>query len=253
VSTRLFFALAFAITWTVQLPAVLAALGLVAGPLEQYMPLAGLGAFGPLIAAVIVARRSPGGAKGLFARLRIRGVGPMWYVVALLLPAALLAAGMAVYSLVGGSGPWVWPPADGQRIAAMIVFPLGEEFGWRGLALPRLQARYGPLAASGILGALWGLWHIPMFVLAGVSAVPFVFGMATVIAGSFMFTWLFNHTRGSLLLAILLHVGVHLSNPNQALPADVMPLVVYTAALVVFAIAVVVLDPRAWRRDVAVS
>lgn len=251
-STRLFFALAFAVTWTVQLPAVLATLGLVPGSPAQYMPLAGLGAFGPLIAAVVVARRSPGGAKELFARLRIRGVGPQWYVVALVLPAVLLAAGMAVYSLFGGRGPWFWPPADGERIAAMIVFPLGEEFGWRGVALPRLQARHGPIAASGILGALWGLWHVPMFVLAGSSAALFAVSMVLMIAGSFMFTWLFNHTKGSLLLAILLHVGVHLSNPNQALP-DVMPLVVDTAALVVFAIAVVLLDPKVWRRGGAVS
>ena len=241
-----FFALAFGITWAVQLPAALVALGVLPGPIDRFMPLAGIGAFGPLIAAVLVARRSPGGARGLFAALRTK-VGAHWYVVALLLPGLILAAGMAIYKLLGGDGSLVYPPTDGQRIAALIVFPIGEEVGWRGLALPRLLQRHGPIAASVILGVLWGLWHIPMFVMAGGTAQVFAVSMVMLVAGSFMFTWLFNRTGGSLLLAILLHMGVHLSNPNLALP-DGMPLIVYTIAMCVFAVGIVRVDPTAWRR-----
>ncbi len=244
-STGPFFALAFAITWLVQLPAAMVALGLLPGPIDRFMPLAGIGAFGPLIAAVLVARRSPGGARGLFARLKIR-VGARWYLVALTLPGLVLAAGMLVYRLLGGDGSLIYPPTDGERIAALIVFPIGEEVGWRGLALPRLLQRHGPIAASVILGVLWGLWHIPMFVLAGGTALVFAASMVMLVAGSFMFTWMFNRTGGSLLLAILLHVGVHLSNPNLAMP-DVMPLVVYTIAMCVFAGLIVVADPKVWR------
>lgn len=246
-STGPFFALAFGITWLVQLPAVLVALGVLPGPIDRFMPLAGIGALGPLIAAVLVARRSPGGARGLFASLRARGFGAHWYVVALLLPGALLAAGMAVYRLFGGDGPLVYPPTNGERIAALIMFPIGEEVGWRGLAQPRLQARHGPVVASVVLGVLWALWHIPMFLMVGAAPRTFALGLAMLIPGSFMFTWMYNHTRGSLLVAILLHMGVHLSNPNLALP-DTAPLVVYTLALAVFAVGIVVADPRAWRR-----
>jgi len=246
VSTGPFFALAFAITWLVQLPAALVVLGVLPGPIDRFVPLAGIGAFGPLIAAVLVARRSPGGG-GLLAALKTWRVGAKWYVVALALPAAILAAGMAVYTLLGGDGAWFYPPTNGERIAALIVFPIGEEVGWRGLALPRLQQRHGPIAASVILGVLWGLWHIPMFVMAGGTALVFAVSMVMLVAGSFMFTWLFNHTRGSLLLAILLHMGVHLSNPNLALP-DVAPLIVYTVAMCVFAGVIVLADPKVWRR-----
>lgn len=246
--TARFFALAFAITWSLQTPAVLAQLGLIAGPVERFMPLAGLGAFGPLLAAVLTARVAAGGAgvRALFARLWIGGFGPQWFVVALALPAAIFAAGMAVFTLAGGSGPWFYPPMDGQRVAAMIVFPIGEEVGWRGLALPRLQARHSRLAASLLVGVGWALWHIPMFLLAGMPGWIFAVAMVSMVAGSVMFSWLFNHTGGSLLLAILLHVGAHLCGTLQALP-DGVPFMIDTAALLVFAALLVLVDRKAWR------
>src|SRR5215471_20883036 len=91
-------------------------------------------------------------------------------------------------------------------ILSLMIFgsPLGEEPGWRGFALPRLQQRYGPLAGSLVLGPLWALWHLPLFYTAwGASyqiiGIPLGLLLFTfVIMGTtIVMTWLFNHTKGS--------------------------------------------------------
>jgi uncharacterized protein len=247
--TLLFFAVTYAITWTLQLPAVLAQRGVIAGPVDRFMPLVGLGALGPLLAAVLVARfaQGGGGVRALFARLRIWRVGAGWYAVALGYGAAASLVGTAVYLLFHGGGDvqWLYPPRDAQRIAALVIFPIGEEVGWRGFALPRLQARYGALPASLLVGVGWGLWHVPMFLIAGISPVTFLVSGVMLLAGSILFTWIYNHTKGSLLLAILVHAGAHLNNPNQVVPANITPLVIYTVAVCAFA-GLALLDRKAW-------
>jgi membrane protease YdiL (CAAX protease family) len=104
---------------------------------------------------------------------------------------------------------------------ATLVFggPLGEEGGWRGFALPHLEQLSGPLVGTLLLGVLWGLWHLPLFLLvpgyngAGTDFVgimiPFVAFVISVIAMTVLFTWVFNNTRGSILLAILLHASIN--------------------------------------------
>jgi membrane protease YdiL (CAAX protease family) len=249
-STVPFFAIAFAATWLLQLPAVLALNGVAPGPVERFMVLVGLGAFGPTLAAILASRIEAGreGTRALFAQLRSFRVHPGWYVIALALPGSIFVAGMAVHALFGGGGPWVYPPVDGQRIAAMIVFSVGEEIGWRGFALPRLQERYGPLPASFILGIAWCLWHLPMFFLAGVTTPRILLLMIPFfVAGTVVFTWIYNRTGQSLVLAIVAHMGAHLNNSHQALPGNVTPFLVHTVAYVVVAVALVIGDRGAWR------
>jgi uncharacterized protein len=247
-----FFVATFGITWFLQLPAVLAMSGVIAGPIERFMPLVGLGAFGPLLAAVLVSRFEPGGAGAgaPFRPLRIWRVRVGWYLVALCLPGAIFVAAMGAYRLFGGgdAGPWFYPPTDGQRLAAMIVFPVGEEIGWRGFALPRLQERYGPLNASLMLGALWGFWHVPMFLLAGITPGTFVILIPSFLAGSLVFTWIYNRTPAGLLLVILAHVGTHLNNSHRALPGNVTPVVIHTVAYCVVALALMLGDRKGWQR-----
>ncbi len=252
--TAFFFVAAFALTWLPQLPALLALWGVLPGPFERYMPLGGLGAFGPMVAAILAARRESGrdGVRALFRPLKTWRVGALWYPTALLLSGAILVAALAVYRALGGhyTGPWVYPPSDAQRLVAMVVFPIGEEIGWRGFALPRLQRRYGPLLASVVVGLAWGLWHGPMLALAGitdpltlVTMVPFF------LAGSVVFTWVYNRTRGSLLIAVLLHMGTHLSNSHRSLPGDATPALLHTVGFCVVALVLVLADRRAWRRS----
>ncbi len=250
-----FFLAAYGITWGLQLPAVLASRGVIAGPFERFMPLVGLGALGPLLAAVLVSRfeRDGAGVRALFRPLRIWRVGAGWYFVALLLPGAILVAGMAVYTLFGGrhGGPWFYLPLDKEHIAAMIMFPIGEEIGWRGLALPRLQDRYGSLRASAILGVAWAFWHIPMFMLAGITPAIFLLTIPFFFAGSLVITWIYNRTNASLLIAVLVHVGAHLNNSHRALPGNEIPAIAHTVAYCVVALALVLLDRKAWRAGAA--
>jgi len=247
-STLIFFAAAFGISWSLQLPAVLAQRGLIAGPVEAYLLPAGLGAFGPLPAALLALRTEPrsGGARALFRQLAEQRPSAAWCLLALTLPGAILVAGLAVYSLFAPHdvGPWLYPPRNAQHVLALFLIPVGEELGWRGFAFPRLQARLGALPASLLLGALWALWHLPVLLLAGVTPGALLCMFPFFIAGSVVFTWLYSH--GGLLLAVLAHMGAHLNNSHQALPGDLTPLVVHTLAYALAAIAVVLLDRRAF-------
>lgn len=244
--TWLYFVLAFVITWGLQLPALLASRGVIAGPPDRYMALVGLGAFGPMLAAMIASRIDGTGIRALFRPLGTWRVGARWYLAALGLPGGIFVAAAAAYNLLGHSEPLLYPPNQAAFVAAAVVFPFGEEVGWRGFALPRLRDRYGALPASAILGVLWAFWHLPMLTLQGVSPWLYVVFVPLMVGGSVLFTWIYQHTRGSLLLAVLAHVGVHLNNPGHAMPGRSTPMVIHTVAYVVLAVVLVVCDRRAW-------
>jgi membrane protease YdiL (CAAX protease family) len=100
-------------------------------------------------------------------------------------------------------------------IMLIILAGFGEEFGWRGFALPRLQTRYNALVSSIIVGTLWSIWHIPLYFLEGslqyafrmdAGLIPVILGYTVwLIAWSIQYTWLFNNTKGSVLLAAVFH------------------------------------------------
>jgi membrane protease YdiL (CAAX protease family) len=124
-------------------------------------------------------------------------------------------------------------PADllvGYLAAFVVVFfgggPLGEEVGWRGFALPRMQPRFGPLRATLLLGFLWCFWHLPDFLDSAAQGggpgtgtarflVNFSLFSLVVMSLAVIMTWVFNQTRGSLLIALLLHASVN--TPQLAL------------------------------------
>jgi membrane protease YdiL (CAAX protease family) len=207
-----FFVLAYALSWLLWAPLALAD----TAPTTQVLTLLTIvGGFGPLLAAVIVsALEGRGALRDLIARsLRFR-VGATWYAIALLLPIALGAAGLGIFRLFGGTIPadWASPPLFAYPVSWLFVLLLGggqEEPGWRGFALPRLQARYSALTASVILGVAWALWHGPLFLVPGSaqSPLPLPWYLAHVIAVSILYTWLFNNARGSALLVAFLHAG----------------------------------------------
>lgn len=93
--------------------------------------------------------------------------------------------------------------------------PFWEEAGWRGFALPRLQQRRGPLVGTLMLGFFWGLWHLPIYLPTDIQQAGVVGGLLNfavfvllTMALAFIFTWVFNNTKGSLLFAILLHGSI---------------------------------------------
>jgi uncharacterized protein len=214
----MYFAIAFAFTWFFW---GLAALG--ARDVIPALPgLTVIGTFGPLVAAVVVTAQEsgPAGLRSLLGRILHWRVTPVWYGVVLLGPMMLYLAGLALEVLLLGAQP----PRLGALIGAlpilvivavyMVIFvALGEEVGWRGYALPALQARYGALVASVILGVLWALWHLPLFFNPDTHYInlPFVLQLAFQIPVAILFTWVFNSTRGSVLMAILLHAVLNSS------------------------------------------
>jgi uncharacterized protein len=247
-----FFVTAWSISALALLPALLARAGWLPGPPEKYMGLALFAVFSPTIAAMLVARFERGGAGALsvFRPLRASAwrVGPIWYVVALGMVGVAFFAGMVVYRLAGGSGPLAYVPHDAQHIAAMIMVPIGEEIGWRGFALPRLNARHGRIDASLILGAGWAVWHIPMFLLQGFPLGPmFVVALLFFLPGSVLFSWLFSRTGGSLPLAILFHVGAHANNTLGSLPERAGPALVGVCTVTLLAVVLLLVDRQAFR------
>jgi membrane protease YdiL (CAAX protease family) len=120
---------------------------------------------------------------------------------------ALLAAGLSVWF-----GPAVLRFGRLSILDfVLVVLVVGEELGWRGYALPKLLDKRSPLVGSLILGMLWGLWHLPTFFIPGTPQfeqpiVAFV-GMTT--AYSLLLSWVFLHTRGSVLIATLFHGAIN--------------------------------------------
>jgi uncharacterized protein len=168
--------------------------------------------FGPLLTALIVTALVAGrdGLKALLRRQVQWRVGIGWYAVALGLPIVLELATVALNVALGAHAPaWgnmrAWPTIVSMTLLYTVLSgPLGEELGWRGFALPRLLGHpYGALAVSLFLGVIHAAWHLPLF-LVGEMDVPSLLGT---IVGAIVVTWLFQHTQGSVLLAVLFHAA----------------------------------------------
>src|SRR5689334_2535143 len=133
----------------------------------------------------------------------------------------LLLPGAAASFTPPRSAEWlVFPGLIGFIATLLIGGPLLEEPGWRGFALPHLQPRFGPLGGTVLLGVLWAVWHFSEYVSSPSFAATNGGGLTPRAAGtfvlfavslSFIITWVFNHTRGSLLLAVLVHTAVNWS------------------------------------------
>jgi membrane protease YdiL (CAAX protease family) len=221
--------IAFAITWGLQMPGVLAQRGILPGDLRVYLPFVGLGAFGPLIAATLLSFREGGmtGVKRLYSPLLHWRVHGGWYLAALALPGVLLTGLLWILNLAGRQGPIAYVPATSGVIFGLMM-SLVEEVGWRGYALPRLTAHWGPFTAGALIGGLWYLWHIPMFLGLGVPLDLGPVMLLYFVGASLFLTWIYRGTQGSLLLSVLAHLGAHLDNSHRALPADVVPLIAHT-------------------------
>lgn len=180
-----------------------------------------LGGYGPSIAAVIMSAITGGKAevKALFKRMIMGRTGVKWWAVVLLTGPAIFATATIGYLLAGGElGPLnkgliPWIPVI--FIASLPFGPLGEELGWRGFALRQLDSKRQFIQSSLIIGVIWTFWHAPLFWAASgtaVSGLPVTLTsvglfLAGVTGTSFIYTWVHNHTNGSVLMAILLHLG----------------------------------------------
>ena len=174
-----------------------------------------LALFGPALAAILVTSVSDGrrGLHDLFRRLTIWRVGVVWYALAIGVPLLVAMFAQAAHALVVGGpiGMSASTPLPLMLILALLV--VGEEIGWRGFALPRLQHRYNGLAASLILGTVWACWHLANATIPGLEAYRSSFPafLFFVLGQTIFFTWMWNRTAGSLLLVWILHAMVNTS------------------------------------------
>jgi membrane protease YdiL (CAAX protease family) len=217
-----FFGLAVGVTWIFWAPYVLSMDGAGLLPYRfppilgqtQYAGLLG-GYLGPLAAALAVTAATEGrtGLHHWRQRLFRWRVGWRWYVAVLLgFPAALL---LCALSMPGAIAEYRPPTAALLLYVPYLIFQffataLAEEPGWRDFALVRLQRRYRPVRATLVLGVLWTTWHLPLFLVpswAGPRVDLLTVGnfAAMTILFSYLITWVFNASNGSLPLIMLLH------------------------------------------------
>jgi membrane protease YdiL (CAAX protease family) len=155
----------------------------------------------------------------LLKRFLIWRVAVGWYLLALfLLPSlyfvALLLNAAFTHTKIDFSTSFAYQLFGPSANLTLLFLPYllfdavanGEEMGWRGYVLPRLQANHSALASSLILGLIWGFWHLPKAIAAR-DASSFVRIMLETLVTAILFTWIYNNTRGSLLLVTLLHAS----------------------------------------------
>lgn len=213
-----FYILAFTISWLGWIPAVMGSHGIAPFVHPSFQFLLILSAVGPALAAMIVTQVTYGKAqvKNLLKALIQWQANLGWYLVAIFGPVALLliAQGVTKFSALTATQPAhrkeLFPLALSALLMSLFSNPW-EEVGWRGFALPHLQKRYTALVASIMIGILWGLWHLPIFFWVGnpMAEYPFLPWFAGTVAETFIYTWLYNSTKGSLLLVSLFHVALN--------------------------------------------
>jgi hypothetical protein len=211
-----FFVLVFALNWAI-CGAYLIAPELATstlGPMKTGSPIYYVAVYAPSVSAIILTFAFNGlsGLRQLGASI-IRIAGHWWWIVLALIGYPLFwLLTYVVQALIGGRPLTSVPYHDwyiGLPLVVLTGFvfrdpgPLGEELGWRGFALPRLLGMTGPRTAAVGLGAVWAIWHLPAFYLAGLSQSHFDFRVFffVVVGFSVLMTILFIHTRGSVLLA----------------------------------------------------
>jgi membrane protease YdiL (CAAX protease family) len=183
-----------------------------------------LGVVAPAMAAIALTFRRDGrpGVERMLARIGQWHVPARYYVFALGYLAATKLTAAAVHRVVTGTWPTFgdtpWVLMLGGILLSMWV-QAGEEVGWRGYALPRLAARLGLGGASIVLGAIWALWHLPLFLLPGTGSTgqSFPLYLTHVTALSVAMAWLYWKTSGSLLLVMVMHASVN--NTTGIVPA----------------------------------
>jgi membrane protease YdiL (CAAX protease family) len=222
--------MAYAFSWIVWAPWVLGEDGANVLPPALSVPsaaarllLVGGILAGPTLSAFIMTATTEGreGVRRLLGRLVLWRVGIRWYLFALIGVPLIMLLGTMVYSMslpnLGALGGPSYLLSYLVSFAFVTVLggPLLEEIGWRGFALPRMERLQGPLLASVILGVMWALWHLPEFLVptwAASSGGGGIVGIAmftlTAITFTIVISWVFNNTRASVLVAILVHSSI---------------------------------------------
>ena len=211
--------LAYGITWLITIPLVLSYNGWIT--LQVPLALHYVLPFGPLLAALIVSRIVGGstGLRDILGRMSRWNVDPVWFGIAiysvwglyLLSSTILLLIGLPVpnLSIFGQVMYMPYLTIIGSWSLWIFTFGIGEETGWRGFLLPHLQTKHNALTSAILVSIIWAGWHIPMFLynenLMAMGAFGTVFWVVGLIFGSVLLTWLYNSTKGSILMTAIWH------------------------------------------------
>lgn len=216
--------------------------------------------WGFIVASLIMTWLTLGkeGAIALLKRFLIWRVEWKWYLVAFLLyPVILISAVLLNAALTQTAIDFsqvfahrIFGPSANLLVFIVPFFLFdaianGEETGWRGYVLPRLQVKHSALVSSLIVGVIWGFWHFPKFLAPGNDS-SFALFMVKVMADAILYTWLFNNTRGSLLLTTLFHAsgntaGVFLPIANTVTGSNTGALILQVLLEIVVAVVVVMI------------
>jgi membrane protease YdiL (CAAX protease family) len=221
-----FYLLACALTWT------------LASLVQVSFLFVLLGLFGPAVAALVASFITGGfaGARELLRRVMIWRVGVKWYAAVIAIPVLHVLATLALERTLGRPAPS--DLGDFSTTSLILgVLVVGEELGWRGYLLPRLLDRYNALTASLIVGVMWGVWHLAIFVTPAFphSERSFALFLITTTVYSVWFTWLYLRTRGSVLLATLFHTSLNLFSPGGLEPRrqEIVEVIVYSVSAII--------------------
>jgi membrane protease YdiL (CAAX protease family) len=210
---RRYLLLAFGLAWLCLGLAILSSHQLIPLPFAVYVT---LGTLAPSIGAVAVTYGETGwsGVRSLLAQAARWRLAPGWYALVIFGSAGMVFAAYLLSQMLGGprlAAPalsvWLSVPI---MLGVLTIFGLTEEIGWRGFALPRLQAQHGALVAALAVGIIHGVWHLPVWFIAGggYDNLPFPVFVLFAIGLSVVFAWLYNRT-GSVLLTGLAHAAVN--------------------------------------------
>ena len=243
-----FFVLAYVLSWILESPLIFLGdtltdtQGLVLVILVSNVP----SLLAIALTAIVYGREA---LRKLLGRLLSWRVNPLWYLVVVLGPVALAWGVVGLNTLMGGPALSLGMPLLGVlSMLAFSIFPgsaLGEEIGWRGYALPRLQAGRSALGTSLIVGVIWGLWHLLLWLTGAPGRTPILYAafVVSTISLSVILTWVYNSTGGSLLMVVLLHATFNLPMTlaiDELGSRATVLLLLYFGMLVVAAIVVVI-------------
>lgn len=225
-----YFIIAYAVSWAFEIPIALAYQGII--PVEIPMWIHYFASFGPMTAALLLTALTEGrpGMRKLIAAIFKWRVEVRYYAFAILVPIGLFALACLLNRLITGA----WPDLTllgvpdylpyltplGVLGLWVLTYGLGEETGWRGYALPRLQKTRPATTATLILALVWACWHLPAFfyrdtyIEMGLIAFP-MFAFSLLFA-AMIFTWLYNSTGGSVWIVILFHAVFNWLSVSEA-------------------------------------
>ena len=243
-----FFVLTYVLTWAIESPLVSITDSLSD---TQGLVLVILASNVPSVMAIVLTAMvfGRGALRKLLGRLLIWRVNPLWYLVVVLVPVALTAGVLPLNALLGGPALSLGMPLVGAAVfLAFSIFPgsaLGEEIGWRGYVLPRLQTRMSALSASLFLAPIWALWHLPLWLTGDPVKTPtfYVPFFLAVFPLSILVTWVYNSTGGSLLMVVLLHATANFPVTmaiDELGTRATVPVLLYWGLMAVAAIVVVI-------------